>query len=67
VSIEKLVETLQRRLEELEQANARMRNAHYILSIERDHLRRRLGYNNEHPDAIRCPCVDCQPSYQSSS
>ena len=59
-----LVRTLQARITELEQRCARYENARYILCIERDHLRRKLGYNNTHPDADKCDCVECFTSQQ---
>jgi hypothetical protein len=54
-----LVRTLQARITELEQRCARYENARYVLSVEIDHLRRQLGFNNTHPDADKCGCTRC--------
>jgi hypothetical protein len=50
------------RIEELEAELARYKNSHRILAIELKCAWRKLGFDNSHPDAIKCPCGDCRPA-----
>jgi hypothetical protein len=52
-----LVRTLQSRITDLERTCARYENARLVLCIEIDHLRRKLGFHNTHPDADKCGCA----------
>lgn len=56
-----LVKALQARIAFLEQDVARYENARIVVGMELDHMRRKLGFHNDHPDAIKCPCCSREP------